>query len=91
VTSQRLALAGLKTYLFVTSLTLFASVALPQTSGVPERFTALAVNMGTPGRTWAGRVEIVVSRCDRTTTLVAFPRTLDCRAGPTAEMPVALA
>jgi hypothetical protein len=34
----------------------------PQTSGEPERFTALAVNMGTPGRPGAGTVEIQVNR-----------------------------
>jgi hypothetical protein len=33
-----------------------------QTKGTPERFTALAVNMSTPGRAGAGTVEMVVER-----------------------------
>ncbi len=33
-----------------------------QANGEPERFTALAVNMGTPGRGGAGTVEIAVNR-----------------------------
>jgi hypothetical protein len=33
-----------------------------QTNGTPERFTAMAVNMGAPGRAGAGTVEIVVNR-----------------------------
>src|SRR5439155_23215568 len=33
-----------------------------QTMGAPERFTALAVNMGTPGPSGATTVEIVVNR-----------------------------
>jgi hypothetical protein len=38
------------------------SAALAQTQGSPERFTAVAVNMGTPGRAFAERVEVVVNR-----------------------------
>ncbi len=41
---------------------LIAGVALAQTNSEPERFTALAVNIGTPGRTGAGTVEIQVDR-----------------------------
>ncbi len=39
-------------------------VATPaaQTNGTPERFTAFAVNLGTPGPARAGTVEIVVNR-----------------------------
>ena len=33
-----------------------------QTNGSPERFTAVAVNMGTPGRAGASRVDIVVEK-----------------------------
>ena len=33
-----------------------------QTNGSPERFTAVAVNMGTPGRAFTDRVEIVVEK-----------------------------
>jgi|RhiMetStandDraft_4_1073278.scaffolds.fasta_scaffold24073_2 hypothetical protein len=33
-----------------------------QTNGSPERFTAVAVNMGTPGRAFTDRVDIVVER-----------------------------
>ena len=33
-----------------------------QTNGSPERFTAVAVNMGTPGRAGANQVEIVVEK-----------------------------
>lgn len=33
-----------------------------QTNGTPERFTAFAVNMGSPGRAAAGTVEIAVDR-----------------------------
>jgi hypothetical protein len=36
--------------------------AVAQTRGTPERFTALAVNMGTPGPTGAATVEIAVTR-----------------------------
>jgi hypothetical protein len=36
--------------------------AAAQTNGEPERFTALAVNMGTPGRPGAGTVEIQIDR-----------------------------
>jgi hypothetical protein len=35
---------------------------LAQTNGAPERFTAFAVNMGSPGRGGADTVEIVVER-----------------------------
>jgi hypothetical protein len=35
---------------------------LAQTNGTPERFTAFAVNMGSPGRGGADTVEIVVER-----------------------------
>jgi len=41
---------------------LIGGLAFAQTSGTPERFTALAVNMGTPGPTGAGTVEIAVTR-----------------------------
>src|SRR5205814_3757566 len=44
------------------ALVLIAQVVFTQTSGTPERFTAVAVNMGTPGRTGAERVEIAVNR-----------------------------
>jgi hypothetical protein len=43
-------------------LTFVAGVGFPQTTDAPERFTAVAVNMGTPGRAFADRVEIVVNR-----------------------------
>ena len=33
-----------------------------QTNGQPERFTAVAINMGSPGRAGANQVEIVVNR-----------------------------
>jgi hypothetical protein len=49
-------------YLFAGSLGVLGTANALQTNGQPERFTAVAVNMGTPGRTWADRVEIVVSR-----------------------------
>jgi len=39
-----------------------AAIGAAQTSGTPERFTALAVNMSNVGRTGAGTVEIVVNR-----------------------------
>jgi hypothetical protein len=39
-----------------------AGVVFAQTNGGPERFTAFAVNMGSPGQAWAERVEIVVNR-----------------------------
>jgi hypothetical protein len=39
-----------------------AALTAAQTSGSPERFTALAVNMSNVGRTGAGTVEIVVNR-----------------------------
>src|SRR5262249_61296041 len=38
------------------------SARTSNTAGTPEKFTAFAVKMGTPGRTWADRVEIVVNR-----------------------------
>jgi hypothetical protein len=41
---------------------LIAGFAAGQTTGEPERFTAFAVNMGTPGRPAAGTVEIQVDR-----------------------------
>lgn len=44
------------------ALALLVTLATAQTSGVPERFTAFAVNMGTPGPTGAGTVEIAVNR-----------------------------
>jgi hypothetical protein len=46
----------------VVSLALVGSEVNAQTSGAPERFTALAVAMGSPGPTGAGTVEIVVNR-----------------------------
>ena len=46
----------------VSSLVLVAGVAFPQTNAVPERFTAVAVNMGSPGRAWSERVDMVVNR-----------------------------
>jgi hypothetical protein len=36
--------------------------AASQTSGTPERFTATAINMGSPGPAFTERVEIVVNR-----------------------------
>ncbi len=36
--------------------------AAPQTNGSPERFTAVAINMGTPGRAFTDRVDITVNR-----------------------------
>jgi hypothetical protein len=53
-------------YLFAGSLAVLATGSALQTNGRPERFTAVAVNMGTPGRTWADRVEIVVDRWSTT-------------------------
>lgn len=44
------------------ALALFVTLHAAQTTGVPERFTAFAVNMGTPGPTGAGTVEIAVDR-----------------------------
>jgi hypothetical protein len=44
------------------ALALFATLHAAQTSGTPERFTAFAVNMGTPGPTGAGTVDIAVDR-----------------------------
>jgi hypothetical protein len=44
------------------ALALFVTLPAAQTRGVPERFTAFAVNMGTPGPTGAGTVEIAVDR-----------------------------
>ena len=41
---------------------LIVAGAVAQTSDTPVRYTALAVNMGTPGPTGAGPVEIVVNR-----------------------------
>jgi hypothetical protein len=41
---------------------LVAASAFAQTSGTPERFTALAVNMGSPGPAGATTVDIVVNR-----------------------------
>jgi len=60
MSSWRALNAGLTAVGFV----LFAAIAPApaQTSGEPERFTALAVNMGTPGRAGAGTVEIQVDR-----------------------------
>jgi len=39
-----------------------AIATLAQTHDAPERFTAMAVNMGSPGRAAAGTVEIAVER-----------------------------
>jgi hypothetical protein len=39
-----------------------ASLTLAQTSGTPERFTAMAVNMSNVGRNGAGTIEIAVDR-----------------------------
>jgi hypothetical protein len=39
-----------------------SGAAAKQTKGEPERFTALAVAMGTPGRTGSGTVEMQVDR-----------------------------
>jgi len=39
-----------------------ASVVSGQTKGAPERFTAMAVNMGSPGPAGAGTVEMMVNR-----------------------------
>src|SRR6184192_3332093 len=44
------------------ALGISAALAAAQTSGSPERFTALAVNMSNVGRTGAGTVEMVVNR-----------------------------
>ena len=43
-------------------LAVLGGPAFSQTSGTPERFTAIAVNTGYPGRAWTDRVEIVVNR-----------------------------
>lgn len=43
-------------------LTAVVTVAVAQTRGTPERFTAFAVNLGTPGPASAGTVEIAVTR-----------------------------
>ena len=39
-----------------------AARPVAQTNGSPERFTAVAINQGTPGRAAADRVDIVVNR-----------------------------
>ena len=44
------------------SVGLLGTLAIAQTQGTPERFTAFAVNMDAPGRAAAGQVEIVVNR-----------------------------
>jgi hypothetical protein len=44
------------------ALVLLASAVAGQTKGSPARFTAFAVNMGSPGRTGAGTVEMAVDR-----------------------------
>ena len=44
------------------ALALAAAAVAGQTKGAPERFTAFAVNMGSPGRAGAGTVEMVVNR-----------------------------
>src|ERR1044071_6837869 len=43
-------------------LVMFAGLAAAQTLGTPERFTALAVNMGAPVRWKTATVEMVVNR-----------------------------
>ena len=47
---------------FPVALLLAASSVFGQTKGAPERFTAMAVNMGSPGPGGAGTVEMVVNR-----------------------------
>jgi hypothetical protein len=44
------------------AVAIIAASGLAQTTGTPERFTALAVNMGSPGPTGATTVDIVVNR-----------------------------
>ena len=44
------------------ALLLAASVVFGQTKGTPERFSAMGVNMGSPGAAAAGTVEMVVNR-----------------------------
>lgn len=46
----------------VGALALFVTLHAVQTTGTPERFTAFAVNMGTPGPRGAGTVEIAIDR-----------------------------
>jgi len=53
-------------FIVAAALVLVTQVVLPQTSGTPERFTAVAVNMGTPGRAGATKVDIVVNRWSTT-------------------------
>jgi hypothetical protein len=53
----------MRLFIFATALAaLMAASTLAQTMGSPERFTAFAVNMGSPGRASSGTVEIVVDR-----------------------------
>jgi hypothetical protein len=49
-------------WIVAASFALFASAAASQTHGEPERFTALAVNMGTPARWQTLSVEMAVNR-----------------------------
>src|SRR4029079_1163272 len=47
---------------FVSLGVVLPSHSTAQTNGEPERFTAVAINMGSPGRAGANQVEIVVNR-----------------------------
>jgi hypothetical protein len=47
-----------------------------QTNGEPERFTGVAVNMGSPGRAGADQVEIVVNRWSTETERTRLLQTL---------------
>ena len=54
----------MRTLIIVAAILLAAhhGALVVQTSGTPERFTAFAVNMGSPGPSGADTVEIVVER-----------------------------
>jgi hypothetical protein len=62
VTSRHLFPRGTQACASVAAIVLFSAIGSSQTTGGPEKFTAVAVNMGTPGRASADRVEIVVNR-----------------------------
>jgi hypothetical protein len=60
--SSRLIRCGAAGAALTAGLALASALALAQTSGTPERFTALAVNMSNVGAPGAQTVEIVVNR-----------------------------
>lgn len=59
-----------------TAVALAGETASSQTSGSPERYTAVAVNMGSPGRAFTERVDIVVSRWSTETEVKKLMTTL---------------